>query len=107
MRAAAWIVVVLGAAIASGKQPALSAEVRPSSIASEVTPRFATTKVWRRAYHRPVAYKRARPYIARRTIGMPCVLPPNVIVQRDWNGPQCRWIDNVIPGDRRLRLSYW
>lgn len=38
-----------------------------------------------------------------RTIGMPCVLPPNVIVRRNWNGPQCRWVDNVIPGDLRVR----
>ena len=46
-----------------------------------------------------------RTYRGYRTIGMPCVLPPQVIVQRNWNGPQCRWVDNVIPGDP-LRVRY-
>ena len=43
------------------------------------------------AHHHRVAY-RAR----FKLIGMPCVLPPHVIVARNWNGPQCRWVDNVI-----------
>jgi hypothetical protein len=32
-------------------------------------------------------------------IGMPCLLPPDVIVARNWNGPQCRYEDNIMPGD--------
>jgi hypothetical protein len=111
MRAAAWIVAVLGAAIASGTQPALPADLVPSSIATEVTPGGVTTKVSRRVYRRPVAYKRARLYVARRDIEDLCLLPPDVIVRRNWNGPHCRWIDNVIPGDPVLRrrhvLAYW
>ena len=50
---------------------------------------------------RPVVY-RSRRAVGWRTIGMPCVLPPHVIVQRNWNGPQCRYVDNIIPGDVRV-----
>ncbi len=32
-------------------------------------------------------------------IGMPCLLPPDLIVARNWNGPQCRYEDNIMPGD--------
>ena len=28
-------------------------------------------------------------------IGMPCLLMPDEIVRRNWNGPQCRWADNL------------
>jgi hypothetical protein len=102
MRAAAWIVVALGAAIASSTQPAQPAELQPSSIATEVTPRVAATKGWRRVYRRPVAYKRTRLYVARSDPRDLCLLPPDVIARLNWNGPRCRWIDNVIPGDARL-----
>jgi hypothetical protein len=110
MRAAAWIVVALGAAIASSAQPALPAELQPSPIATQVTPRVTTTKV-RRVYRRSVAHKRTRLYAARRDIEDICLLPPDVIVRYNWNGPHCRWIDNVIPGDpifrRRQVFAYW
>jgi hypothetical protein len=35
-------------------------------------------------------------------IGMPCVLPPDVIVARNWNGPQCRYVDNIILPARQI-----
>jgi hypothetical protein len=34
--------------------------------------------------------------VGRKTIGMPCMLTPDVIVAYNWNGPQCRYVDNVI-----------
>jgi hypothetical protein len=34
--------------------------------------------------------------IIRKSIGMLCVLPPHAIVQLNWNGPQCRWVDNIM-----------
>ena len=41
----------------------------------------------------------------RKTTGMLCVLPPHVIVARNWNGPQCRYVDNIIlPYQRLFRI---
>ena len=37
-----------------------------------------------------------RRVVARKIIGMPCLLTPDVIVAYNWNGPQCRYVDNVI-----------
>ena len=46
-------------------------------------------------------------YFGRRTIGMPCVLTPPIIVQANWNGPQCRWVDNITPSGRIwYRVAY-
>jgi len=46
-------------------------------------------------------------YFGRRTIGMPCVLTPPMIAQANWNGPQCRWVDNITPSARiRYRVVY-
>jgi hypothetical protein len=61
----------------------------------------------RRGVHvRPRAVvHRSRLVNVRRTIGMPCVLPPYAIVQLNWNGPQCRWADNITPSVRRYRIS--
>src|SRR5215204_1744829 len=42
-----------------------------------------------------VVSKRPRLFI-RTTIGMPCILPPHIQVQRNWPGPQCRYLDNFI-----------
>src|SRR5438477_2347783 len=42
------------------------------------------------AHHRHIVVRHAK------LIGMPCVLPPDVIVARNWNGPQCRYVDNII-----------
>src|SRR5262245_57440736 len=110
MRAPALIMGLLGAAIVCGTNFVVAAELRPSLSGSVVTApnisRFATPAAGRRPLRiRVVGYS-----TGRRTIGMPCVLPPDVIVQLDWNGPQCRWIDNVIPGDGRIRVrrvAYW
>ena len=110
MRAAALRMGLLGAAMVCGTNFVVGAELRPSLGGSIVTAprisRIATPAVGRRV----VGYRSGRAGVVRRTIGMPCVLPPDVIVQRSWNGPQCRWIDNVIPGDERIRVrrvAYW
>jgi len=39
---------------------------------------------------------RGRAAGAYKLIGMPCLLPPDVIVAWNWNGPQCRYVDNLI-----------
>ena len=49
---------------------------------------------------------RSRLAFRHKTIGMPCVLPPHAIVQLNWNGPQCRWADNITPSVRRYRISF-
>ncbi|WP_157100371.1 hypothetical protein [Rhodoplanes sp. Z2-YC6860] len=36
-----------------------------------------------------------RRFYAWKRIGYPCLLTPDQIVSRNWNGPQCRWADNV------------
>ena len=115
MRAAALRMGLLGAAMVCGTNFVVAAELRPSLSGSIVTApkisRIATPAVGRRPLRiRVVGYRTGRAGVVRRTIGMPCVLPPDVIVQRSWNGPQCRWIDNVIPGDGRIRVrrvAYW
>ena len=49
---------------------------------------------------------RTHHFVIRKTIGMPCLLPPHVIVQFNWNGPQCRWHDNIMPSARlRYRIA--
>jgi len=44
----------------------------------------------------PLRVRVYRHVVVRKTIGMPCLLPPDVVVRLNWNGPQCRWVDNVI-----------
>ena len=41
--------------------------------------------------------------VGRKTIGMPCMLTPDVIVAYNWNGPQCRYVDNIIVSYRFVR----
>jgi len=81
-----------------------------SSFAADVQP------VVRRAPFVDVAPKRVRPRVVvyrsrlvyhRKTIGMPCVLPPHAVVSLNWNGPQCRWADNITPSVRRYRIAYY
>jgi hypothetical protein len=94
MKTAAFAVVLASTVLANGDR-SQAADLGP--YVGTATPILApTTRPITRVYVRRAVY-------ARRTIGMPCVLPPQVIVQRNWNGPQCRWVDNVIPGDRRVR----
>ena len=93
MKIAAFAVVLASIVLANGDR-SQAADLGPYvGTAPVVAP---TTRPTARVYVRRAVY-------VRRTIGMPCVLPPQVIVQRNWNGPQCRWVDNVIPGDRRVR----
>jgi hypothetical protein len=42
---------------------------------------------------------------AKKTIGMPCLLTPDVIVARRWNGPQCGYVENIIAPYRIGRLG--
>jgi hypothetical protein len=42
---------------------------------------------------------------ALKSIGMFCTLPPDVIVARNWNGPQCRYVDNIILPPARVVFS--
>ena len=45
-----------------------------------------------------VSYRRVvvRHNAAVKLIGMPCVLRPHEVVRANWNGPQCRYVDNLI-----------
>jgi hypothetical protein len=76
------------------ERPPLAADLPGSFVA----PAPAYTRVVHRSSVRYRSYR-----TAYRTIGMPCVLRPHVIVRANWNGPQCRWVDNVIPFDRTVR----
>jgi hypothetical protein len=71
--------------------------------------RIPRSSVSRTIVHRfrPHVVVRSR-VVWRKSIGMPCLLPPDVIVRRRWNGPQCRWVDNIIvPWDARIaRVVY-
>lgn len=102
MRVAVWIMGFLGAGVITATKPVSAAELRPSVNRSSITSEIAAPL--RRRVHRRTAVYRTRSVILRRTSGMPCILPPDAIVQLNWNGPQCRWIDNIIPGDERMRL---
>jgi hypothetical protein len=100
MRTAALVIGLLGAAVVTCTERVPAADLSPSAIkpsAVTVTRDAAAPTLRRRVHRRAVVYKR--------TVGMPCILPPDVIVQRNWKGPQCRWIDNVIPGDERLWIK--
>jgi hypothetical protein len=37
-----------------------------------------------------------RSHVPTKLIGMPCLLRPHVVVSSLWNGPQCRYVDNLI-----------
>lgn len=91
------LLVALGTSMLSGIPAASAADLSPSVRRPAIA--VSATRPTARVYVR----RTVRRVVVRRTIGMPCVLPPHVIVQRDWNGPQCRWVDNVIPGDLRIR----
>jgi hypothetical protein len=95
MRAAFLAAIAVTAAAMLLEQSSLAADL--SSPAVNVAPAPDHVRVVRRS----VRYRSYR--TAYRTIGMPCVLRPHVIVRLNWNGPQCRWVDNVIPFDRSVR----
>jgi hypothetical protein len=107
MTAVVLVVGLLGVAVIMSSKPTSAANLSPSAIRPSivtVTREVAAPIVRGRVHRRAVAYP-TRSASVRRTLGMPCVLPPDVIVQQNWNGPQCRWIDNVIPGDERLWIK--
>jgi|SRR5688572_13629010 hypothetical protein len=86
--AAATLAAMPGAAAADYLQPPIS---KPFTITAPKPQRAAV-----RVRVRPVVVTYRK--VAVR-IGMPCLLPPDVIVARNWNGPQCRYEDNIMPGD--------
>jgi hypothetical protein len=47
--------------------------------------------------------KSAVAHYGTKTIGMSCMLTPHLIVHLNWNGPQCRYIDNIILPYRSVR----
>ena len=57
----------------------------------ETAPR--SHKVIRHAHRHVVVYRHR--FVAWKRVGMPCLLTPDVIVRYNWNGPQCRWVDNM------------
>ena len=46
--------------------------------------------------HRHVVVHKHRYFGTWKSVGYPCLLPPHVIVRSNWNGPQCRYVDNII-----------
>ena len=64
---------------------------RNSEVSIYTAPR--SHKVIRHARRHVVIYKHR--FVAWKRVGMPCVLTPDVIVRYNWNGPQCRWVDNM------------
>jgi len=50
-------------------------------------------KVMRHARRHVVVYRHR--FAVWKRVGMPCLLTPDVIVRYNWNGPQCRWVDNM------------
>ena len=56
-----------------------------------------------------VSHRRAvfRHHSAVKLVGMPCVLRPHIVVGLNWNGPQCRYVDNlIIPHARFVDAFY-
>ena len=92
------LVIALGALVLSGERSASAADLSASAGRAAINVQMIRARVDVRRASRRV--------VVRRTIGMPCMLPPHIIVQKNWNGPQCRWVDNVIPGDLRVRRRY-
>jgi hypothetical protein len=75
-----------------GAYHASAADLGISTRNTEVTaPR--SNKVIRHARRHVVIYRPR--FVAWKRVGMPCLLTPDVIVRRNWNGPQCRWVDNM------------
>ena len=50
-------------------------------------------KVIRHARRHVVVYRHR--FVVWKRVGMLCLLTPDVIVRYNWNGPQCRWVDNM------------
>src|SRR5262245_34928788 len=78
----AFALTLLGADASQAADLPVVRTARPATIV--VRPRARTRHV---VVHYRYAVKK---------IGMLCTLPPDVIVARNWNGPQCRYVDNLI-----------
>ena len=99
-------VPLLGMFWLAGAHSSSAADVQP--LASRAAFVDVAPNVIRRGMRvRPrVVVYRTRPVFLHRTIGMACVLPPYAVVQLNWNGPQCRWADNITPSVRRYRVAF-
>jgi hypothetical protein len=81
-------------------QPAEAADLY-GPVASHPSP-----AVVRAVVHRSALRVRVHRQPTFKMIGMPCLLPPDEVVRRHWNGPQCRWVDNIIlPRSFRVRRA--
>jgi len=102
-----FFVPLLGTFLLAGAHSSSAADVQPlirRAAFVDVAPNVARRTILVRP--RVVVY-RSRLVYRHKTIGMPCVLPPHAIVQLNWNGPQCRWADNITPSVRRYRIAYY
>jgi hypothetical protein len=87
------LTVAIAAMTVIGTLQAPAADLAISRYRQQPTARVSTSP----AFHitrRHVVVHRYR--IVRKSTGMLCMLPPHAIVQLNWNGPQCRWVDNII-----------
>src|SRR4051812_33276216 len=90
------LIAIFGAISLANTGPASAADLRTSLTSPAAHNSWVTTRL---RVHR-VSRGRAGFW---KTVGMPCLLTPDRIVRLNWNGPQCRWVDNVItPWDIRL-----
>ena len=63
-----------------------------------------TRQVERTIIHRHRVVVRSR--VPIKLIGMPCLLRPHEVVSHQWNGPQCRYVDNLILPRARFVTAY-
>jgi hypothetical protein len=96
-----FFVPLLGTFLLAGAHYSSAADVQP------LIRRAAFVDVAPMRVRPRVAVYRSRLVYRHETIGMPCVLPPHAIVQLNWNGPQCRWADNITPSVRRYRIAHY
>ena len=87
--AAIATLAIVGAYQASAADLGIS--TRSSDVTIYAAPR--SHKVIRHARRHVVVYKHR--FVAWKRVGMPCLLTPDIIVRYNWNGPQCRWVDNM------------
>jgi hypothetical protein len=87
--AAIATMVIIGAHHASAADLGIS--TRSSDVSVYTAPR--SHKVIRHARRHVVVYRHR--FVAWKRVGMMCRLTPDVIVRYNWNGPQCRWVDNM------------
>jgi hypothetical protein len=90
LAAAIATMTLIGAYHASAADLGISTR---NSVVIDTAPR--SYKVMRHARRHVVVVSRHRHFAVWKRVGMPCLLTPDVIVRYNWNGPQCRWVDNM------------